>query len=129
AEAPDIADPRPFERSVTIADMQPLRDLAAEQARTTAANGSIASAAEDLLKLLRDQAQDDAIEERSSAAFDSVSVTSTVAGAPRDELPGDRRSPGWWNLQPYSAFRIHGASQLAPLAPPRGFFFSPGLLA
>jgi hypothetical protein len=112
---------------VTIADMQPLRDLAAEQARTTTAYG-IASAAEDLLKLLRDQAQDDAIEERSSAAFDSV--TSTVAGAPRDhELPGDRRAPGWWNLQPYSAFRIHGASQLAPLAPPRGFFFSTGLLA
>lgn len=48
---------------VTIADMQPIRDLAAEQARTTAANERIASAAEGLLKLLRDQAQDDAIEE------------------------------------------------------------------
>lgn len=48
---------------VTIADMQPIRELAAEQARTTAANERIAVAAEGLLKLLRDQAQDDAIEE------------------------------------------------------------------
>jgi hypothetical protein len=48
---------------VTIADMQPIRDLAEEQARTTAANERIAAAAEGLLKLLRDQAQDDAIEE------------------------------------------------------------------
>lgn len=48
---------------VTIADMQPIRELAAEQARTTATNERIAVAAEGLLKLLRDQAQDDAIEE------------------------------------------------------------------
>ncbi|MBA4220149.1 MAG: hypothetical protein C0458_05395 [Methylobacterium sp.] len=48
---------------VTIADMQPIRELAAEQARTTAANERIAVAAEGLFKLLRDQAQDDAIEE------------------------------------------------------------------
>ncbi len=48
---------------VTIADMQPIRDLAAEQAKTTAANERIAAAAEGLLKLFRDQAQDDAIEE------------------------------------------------------------------
>lgn len=48
---------------VTIADMQPIRELAAEQARTTAANERIAVAAEGLLKLLRDQAQDDALEE------------------------------------------------------------------
>lgn len=47
---------------VTIADMQPIRDLAAEQGRTTAATERIATATEGLLKLLRDQAQDDAIE-------------------------------------------------------------------
>ncbi len=48
---------------VMIADMQPIRDLATEQGKTTAATERIASAAEGLLKLLRDQAQDDAIEE------------------------------------------------------------------
>ncbi|WP_377838680.1 hypothetical protein [Bosea sp. UC22_33] len=48
---------------VSIADMQPIRDLAAEQAKTTAASERIAAAAEGMLKLFRDQAQDDAIEE------------------------------------------------------------------
>lgn len=48
---------------LSIADMQPIRDLAAEQAKTTAASERIAVAAEGMLKLFRDQAQDEAIEE------------------------------------------------------------------
>lgn len=48
---------------VTIADMQPIRDLAGEQARTTAANERIAVAAEGILELLTNQARDDEIED------------------------------------------------------------------
>lgn len=48
---------------ITIADMKPIKGLADEQARTTAANERIAAAAEGILKILTDQAKDDAIED------------------------------------------------------------------
>lgn len=49
---------------ITIADMQPIRDLAAEQARTTAANERIAKALEGLLELTRERAADEEIMRR-----------------------------------------------------------------
>jgi hypothetical protein len=49
---------------VTIADMQPIRDLAAEQARTTAANERIAVALEGMLELTRERAADEEIMRR-----------------------------------------------------------------
>ncbi|HEV7258913.1 MAG TPA: hypothetical protein VGN82_14125 [Bosea sp. (in: a-proteobacteria)] len=62
-KAPTAANGDRIIPGVSIADMQPIRELAAEQARTTAANERIAIAAEGLLKLMTSQAQDDAIEE------------------------------------------------------------------
>lgn len=48
---------------ITIADMEPIRQLFKEQARTADEVSRLAAAGEGILKLLRDQAQDDAIEE------------------------------------------------------------------
>ncbi len=49
---------------VTVADMQPIREFAAEQERTTAANVRIAEALEGLLALTRERAADDEIMRR-----------------------------------------------------------------
>ena len=49
---------------VTIADMQPIPDLALEQARTTAAVARVAEALEGLLELTRERAADEEIMRR-----------------------------------------------------------------
>ncbi|KRE07479.1 hypothetical protein ASE63_22530 [Bosea sp. Root381] len=47
---------------ITIADMNPIRELASEQARTTAANERIATAVEALLSLLHKQDSDERVQ-------------------------------------------------------------------
>lgn len=49
---------------ITIADMNPIRELAIEQARTTAANERIAAALEKLLVISQERAEDEEIVRR-----------------------------------------------------------------
>lgn len=63
---------------ITIADMNPIRDLAAEQSRTTAANERIASAMEKVLALLQDRAEDEELVRRAKLfAQEMVKETQT----------------------------------------------------
>lgn len=55
---------------ITIADMNPIRDLAVEQKRTADAATRIAEAAETLAKMATEQARDDAIEEEVQRRLD-----------------------------------------------------------
>ncbi len=70
---------------VTIADMQPIRELAAEQARTTAANVRIAEALEGLLELTRERAADEEIMRR--AEIMAQQMLKQLPAAPRSRAP------------------------------------------
>lgn len=67
---------------LTIADMTPIRELAAEQARTTAANVRIAEALESLLELSKERAADEEIVRRAEI----------MAQQMLKQLPGGRPS-------------------------------------
>lgn len=71
--------------SVSIADMQPIRDLAAEQARTTAAVARVADALEAMLELTRERAADEEIMRRAEILAQQMLKQLPVRGqrAPR----------------------------------------------
>lgn len=78
---------------VTIADMQPIRDLRDEQARTTAAVLRIAEALESQLEMSRERAADEEIMRRAEILAQQMIKQLPVAkraprAPPRARLPG-----------------------------------------